>query len=208
MSSGLDPVDLDDKIFDSEFGIEYCPCCFTGYRIKIGTELGCGHSICPDCGVRMNEYKPGDFVEAWKHQCPLCRTQIPYSADRFGSQLSSTTMDRTLVYRFCEIDICGRIFDAGEKTCSERKDEFPSRCPVHRPQNQFRCPNCNEQLEYAGGCLHFTCCIRGTDRCLGSSCDHGGLCGHQWYLDRSQAVIAPDMRHVNHRYDSDDYYSD
>ena len=65
--------DLGGQIFDPNLGIEYCPCCFTAFRPKVGSELSCGHLVCPDCSKRMPEYKPGDFYEQWKHQCPLCR---------------------------------------------------------------------------------------------------------------------------------------
>ena len=114
---------------------------------------------------------------------------IPFTTDRFGSQLSSATLDKNLIYRFCEREDCAGLFDAGERTCVENINEFPARCPAHRALNRFACPQCGQILEYAGGCLSFTCCIYGTDRCEGRTCDHGGLCGYSWRLKQEQAVL-------------------
>ena len=181
-----------EQAFDVDFGIEYCPCCFVGLRPKTGSELSCGHIICQECTIRMAEYKPGDFVELWKHQCPLCRTQIPFVPGRFGSQLANSKLKKNVIYRFCELGDCAQLFDAGERTCIYNIDQFPARCELHRVKNRFNCPNCNQSLEYAGGCRLFRCCVFGYHGCghdNGRKCTHGGLCGHQWQIEQEQGTL-------------------
>jgi len=181
-----------EQAFDVDFGIEYCPCCFVGFRPKTGAELTCGHLICQECTVRMAEYKPGDFVELWKHQCPLCRTSIPFVPGRFGSQLANSKLNKNVIYRFCELGDCAALFDAGERTCIYNIDQFPARCELHRAKNRFNCPNCRQSLEYAGGCRLFRCCIFGYHGCgfdNGRKCSHGGLCGHQWQIEQEQGPL-------------------
>ena len=57
---------------------------------------------------------------------------------------------------------------------------------------------------------HFTCCLYGSDRCRGSTCDHGnvGLCGHRWRLIPEQAVLSTNANVVNNGNNYDEYDSD
>ena len=151
----LNDIQLTENHFDPNFGIDYCPCCFGAYRLSVKYDLVCGHSICPDCTIRMNEYKSGDFFESWKHLCPLCRTKLPYPKNRFGSQLEKSVLDPQVIYRFCTRDDCSILSMPGTKSCSHHSDEFSAYCDVHSVKNQFPCPNCQKTLEYAGGCLSF-----------------------------------------------------
>ena len=119
-SKNRTPNSLGEEIFNPELGIEYCPCCFGAFRPKVGSELPCGHMVCAECAQRMSEYAPGDFYQPWKHQCPMCRTAIPYPDTAFGKQLAAATLDTKLVYRFCAAANCGRLFECGSRCASRR----------------------------------------------------------------------------------------
>lgn len=181
-----------------------CPC--SAWKMN---PLDCSHYICPDCSPNMTpDYNPGDFIEPFRHNCPICR--IPITPKKFkefccvslpwfnswDKFMGNETFDFTqFIYRFCRD--CGDVFEAGNNTCEDHRDTFPEQCEECRTPLFFNCPNCEIQLQHAGGCSIIRCCIHGYHGCPDEEfydyetnsyeypddypeelkCNHGGCCG-------------------------------
>ena len=181
-----------------------CPCCMNSFD-KYGMNLlPCEHMVCKQCLENIAKYKAGDTVVEWKHLCPICRYNINPAIDQFTSQIKNTIMNPESVYKFCAIVSCTILFEAGSKECATDPASLPIHCPKHQIKNQFECPNCKQQIEYMGGCDNFTCCIYGTDKCKKEKCDHGGLCGFKWKIDRSKAVYYDKNNQIASYYQAED----
>lgn len=196
-----------------------CIICLCPYDAKKMIPLDCSHYICPDCSPMMTpEYNFGDFIEPYRHHCSMCRhnistqkfmelccVEMPWfnSWDTFLTN-GGTFNFFTSIYRFCKD--CNSVFEAGENACEDHRDTFPTQCEKCRTPLFFTCPNCEVQLQHAGGCSIIRCCVHGYHGCPDEEfydyetdsysypydypdelkCGHGGCCGHVFDIDPEQ----------------------
>jgi len=185
-----------------------CSICMEKITKQDNRLLSCEHQFHRSCINKWLNVKPGEFLEESKTQCPMCRKTVNYWGEfRFDFAKN--------LYRIC--GGCHRPFEAGEKTCQDRRHEMPDRCDRCRYHAKVACPSCGLQLEHAGGCLDFSCCLYGFDRCTsnGRSCDHGNrrgrsgvhFCGHRWRLEGWQQGAAEERHQRNHQVHLDHVYA-
>lgn len=167
----------------------------------------CGHSFHQSCLDQWTQFQKGDFVDLCKVSCPVCRKglEIKYKPSTVSNQTTpqefSTSLTYTQVeqlnredqvYRIC-IKCCTH-FPAGPKSCEADRETFPNKCDGCQTEYKIiHCPKCNNGLEHNGGCLDFTCCLLGYDRCRRDKCDHGSsesitFCGHTWRLTYDDTI--------------------
>ena len=178
------------------------------------TLRSCQHTFHAKCLLEWSFFKCGDFVDQTRGRCPCCRqTEIPelISGDTptgwsHVHALVSSNVElympniEHMEYRVCIHPECAEIFEAGPRSCSETRDTFPQECDYCITMTSVHCPSCGLELEHAGGCLDFSCCVYGYDTCMRNRdtqghCDHGHsyftrFCGHIWRLEPGQESTA------------------
>ena len=154
------------------------------------------------CLQRWITHFPGEIITVNKIQCPHCKDLINVS--QFKQPLKETgrkiftlkeinDLKKESYHKICKT--CFKVFDCGDRECEANLAQMPDRCSTCESKI-FKCPKCKLELEHAGGCNAFACCLYGWHGCKGSSCGHGTskfvkFCGHRWCLDGSLTVAQP-----------------
>lgn len=192
-NSSIAIKDVVSREFKVKFLETYrCQICDETALIK-GSVHSCGAYYHVKCIDKWMHHSLGEILTIEKIKCPHCRkfmTQVPEKINGmiYVSRREIEALDQTKYHKACKK--CRKIFDCGDKSCSQNIMEFSDRCSRCAPK-MISCPGCGMTLEHLGGCAQFTCCLKGSDKCTGSSCDHGStesikFCGHRWKLSQDQ----------------------
>jgi hypothetical protein len=139
-----------------------CSLCDTGHKCK-SPAIRCNHEYCTHCIDELQRYKPGDFVDNYKHQCPECRQALILNpCDEFHKQIieyGTKQVDNKYVsddyYRFCLQ--CKKVINAGSKSCHIDRERLRPDCNECDPFVRTRICKCGCLLEWDSGCQHIKC---------------------------------------------------
>jgi hypothetical protein len=156
----------------------------------------CGAPFHQECLKKWAIHMPGEIISLNKIQCPNCKEFLELSSfsvegdGKIFTKDEIEALDIKFYHKRCKT--CLEVFACGGKECEANIAQMPDRCSSCESKI-FRCPNCGIELEHAGGCNAFACCLKGWHGCSGSDCDHGSteftkFCGHRWCIEDSQAV--------------------
>jgi hypothetical protein len=156
----------------------------------------CGAPFHQECLKKWATHMPGEIISLNKIQCPNCKEFLDLSLfssvgeGKIFTKEEIEALDVKFYHKRCKT--CLKVFACGGKECEANIAQMPDRCSSCESKI-FRCPKCGIELEHAGGCNAFVCCLKGWHGCGGSSCDHGSteftkFCGHRWCIEDSQAV--------------------
>jgi hypothetical protein len=157
----------------------------------------CGALFHQECLKTWAIHMPGEIISLNKIQCPNCKDFLDLSlfsalADngKIFTKEEIEALDPKSYHKRCKI--CFEVFACGSKECEASIAQMPDRCSSCESKI-FRCPKCGIELEHAGGCNAFACCLKGWHGCSGAECDHGSteftkFCGHRWCIEDSQAI--------------------
>ncbi len=160
----------------------------------------CGALFHQECLKKWATHMPGEIISLNKIQCPNCKEFLDLSSfsaigeGKIFTKEEIEALDPESYHKRCKT--CLVVFACGGKECEANIAQMPDRCSSCESKI-FRCPKCGIELEHAGGCNAFACCLKGWYGCSGSSCDHGSteftkFCGHRWCIEDSQAVAGPE----------------
>jgi hypothetical protein len=150
-----------DFIFNLFKATESVHCTICDYKTtKISKLLTCEHKYCRKCINKLQKYKPGDFVESFKHQCPECQKPLIMKTNRYNDKIScdghfNTKYDDKKYYRFCKK--CAVLFDAGDKSCQIDKKILTQYCIYCDPNIRNQVCRCGYTLELLTGCAKVQC---------------------------------------------------
>ena len=156
----------------------------------------CGAPFHQECLKKWAIHMPGEIISLNKIQCPNCKEFLELSSfsvegdGKIFTKDEIEALDIKFYHKRCKT--CLEVFACGGKECEANIAQMPDRCSSCESKI-FRCPKCGIELEHAGGCNAFACCLKGWHGCSGSDCDHGSteftkFCGHRWCIEDSQAV--------------------
>ena len=160
----------------------------------------CGAPFHQECLKTWATHMPGEIISLNKIQCPNCKEFLDLSLftvvgdGKIFTKEEIEDLDIKFYHKRCKT--CLKVFACGGKECEANIAQMPDRCSSCESKI-FRCPNCGIELEHAGGCNAFACCLKGWHGCSGSDCDHGStkftkFCGHRWCIDDSLAMAGED----------------
>ena len=156
----------------------------------------CGALFHQECLKKWATHMPGEIISLNKIQCPNCKEFLDLTSfsvvenGKIFTKDEIEALDSKSYHKRCKT--CFEVFACGGKECEASIAQMPDRCSSCESKI-FRCPKCGIELEHAGGCNAFACCLKGWHGCSGASCDHGSteftkFCGHRWCIEDSQAV--------------------
>jgi hypothetical protein len=156
----------------------------------------CGAPFHQECLKKWATHMPGEIIFLNKIQCPNCKEFLDLTSftvvgeGKIFTKEEIEALDVKFYHKRCKT--CLLVFACGGKECEANIAQMPDRCSSCESKI-FQCPKCGIELEHAGGCNAFACCLKGWHGCSGSSCDHGSteftkFCGHRWCIEDSQAV--------------------
>jgi hypothetical protein len=160
----------------------------------------CGALFHQECLKKWATHMPGEIISLNKIQCPNCKEFLDLSSfsiegdGKIFTKEEIEALDINFYHKRCKT--CLVVFACGGKECETNIAQMPDRCSSCESKI-FRCPKCGIELEHAGGCNAFACCLKGWHGCSGASCDHGSteftkFCGHRWCIDDSLAMAGED----------------
>lgn len=143
--------------------IKQCPVCYTEDNIRnFSYYPECHHMICMTCQdsiTNLTQYKPGDFVKPYAHQCTTCRHMVchePQIKEAFHRHHNNPPSN--IKFRFCSHTDCHQLFEY-QLHCGGDESTVPLYCEQHRiiDETAKNCPQCNMLVSKTEGCDHMEC---------------------------------------------------